>query len=75
MIKHRDTGWEMGAGIPALLFSLALCPPVKATDPDHFDSGTPPAFTQKTESFDYVRRTAMIPMRDDFGRYLSRTIF
>ena len=27
-------------------------------------SEIPPKFTPKTESFDYVRRTEMIPMRD-----------
>jgi uncharacterized protein len=30
---------------------------------------TPPNFTPKTESFDYVRRTEMIPMRDGVKLY------
>src|SRR6202008_3315947 len=32
-------------------------------------SETPPNFTPKTESFDYVRRTEMIPMRDGVKLY------
>jgi uncharacterized protein len=49
------------------VLSVATCALTLAVEPDPTPgsrSEIPPTFTPQVESFDYVRRTAMIPMRD-----------
>ena len=46
-----------------------LCSADEASPTAQLKSEIPPAFTPKTESFDYTRRTAMIPMRDGVKLY------
>ena len=61
----------MRVGILIISFSVAaaLCSADEASPTAQLKSETPPAFTPPTESFDYVRRTAMIPMRDGVKLY------
>ena len=49
--------------------TLGICCVVNAAPPGQSDSEIPTEFTPRTESFDYVRRTAMIPMRDGVKLY------
>jgi hypothetical protein len=53
------------AGVLALVVSMAAqtVPPPRPTSPA-LQSETPPQFRPVTDSFDYVRRDVMIPMRD-----------
>jgi uncharacterized protein len=48
---------------------LAICVATKTASAEQSDSEIPAEFTPRTESFDYVRRTAMIPMRDGVKLY------
>jgi len=61
----------MRVGFLIISFSVAaaLCSADEASPTAQLKSETPPAFTPQTESFDYVRRTAMIPMRDGVKLY------
>jgi hypothetical protein len=55
----------MRTGILILFYlAAALCSADEPSPTAELKSEIPPAFTPKTESFDYVRRTAMVPMRD-----------
>jgi len=57
-----------GRVVVVLLYLGACCPGVLAQNTPaqypNYPSETPPKFQQKTDSFDYVRRVEMIPMRD-----------
>jgi predicted acyl esterase len=61
----------MRAAILAISFSIvaALCSADQATPTAQLKSEIPPAFTSKTEGFDYIWRTEMIPMRDGVKLY------
>jgi uncharacterized protein len=61
----------MRTAILAISFSIvaALCSADQASPTAQFKSEVPPAFTPKTEGFDYIRRTEMIPMRDGVKLY------
>src|SRR5690348_2212072 len=47
-----------------VLWSAQLSPAQATPQYPDFPSETPPKFQPKTDSFDYVRREVMIPMRD-----------
>src|ERR1700745_1272852 len=49
--------------------AATLCAADDANPSAQLKNEIPPAFTPKTESFDYVRRTQMIPMRDGVKLY------
>src|SRR5579864_645550 len=60
---------RVGAGILRLLFLMAmfsvfLLAQDAPSQYPNYPSETPPKFQPKTDSFDYVRRVEMIPMRD-----------
>jgi uncharacterized protein len=61
----------MRAAILAISFPIvaALCSADQATPTAQLKSEIPPAFTSKTEGFDYIWRTEMIPMRDGVKLY------
>lgn len=67
MTKNR----RMRIGFFVISFSTvaALCSADDATPTAQLSNEIPPAFTPRTESFDYIRRTAMIPMRDGVKLY------
>jgi uncharacterized protein len=69
--NNRDKNRRMRAVFFSVSFSIsaALGFADDLTPPAQLKSEIPPAFTPKTESFDYVRRTAMIPMRDGVKLY------
>src|SRR6266436_7412204 len=60
---------RVGILIISFSFAAALCSADEASPTAQLKSEIPPVFTPKTESFDYVRRTAMIPMRDGVKLY------
>src|SRR6201987_2360963 len=57
--------------IRVISFSITatLCSADQASKTAPLKSEIPPVFTAKTESFDYVRRTEMVPMRDGVKLY------
>src|ERR1700741_3836779 len=57
--------------IRVISFSITatLCSADQASPTAPLKSEIPPVFTAKTESFDYVRRTEMVPMRDGVKLY------
>jgi uncharacterized protein len=59
------------AGFFIISFSIvaAFCSADDVTPTVQLPSEIPPTFTPKTESFDYTRRTVMIPMRDGVKLY------
>jgi uncharacterized protein len=61
----------MRVAILAISFSIVatLCSADQASPTAQLKSEIPPVFTPKTESFDYIRRTEMIPMRDGVKLY------
>ena len=61
----------MRAVILAVSFCVAaaLCAADEANQTAQLKSEVPSTFTPRTESFDHVRRTAMIPMRDGVRLY------
>jgi predicted acyl esterase len=60
----------MRAAILAIFSIFAtLCSADEASPTAQLKSEIPPAFTPNTESFDYIRRTEMIPMRDGVKLY------
>src|ERR1700716_2570169 len=66
-LRNSDT---MRTGILILFYlAAALCSADEPSPTAELKSEIPPAFTPKTESFDYVRRTAMVPMRDGIKLY------
>src|SRR5258708_39787706 len=56
----------MRPAVHVILISIAatLCSADEASPTAPLKSEIPPVFTANTESFDYVRRTEMIPMHD-----------
>ncbi len=63
--------YGLRAAILIISFSIAatLCSADEASPTAQLKSGIPPVFAAKVESFDYVRRTEMIPMRDGVKLY------
>ena len=61
----------MRPAIHVILISIAatLCSADEASPTAPLKSEIPPVFTANTESFDFVRRTEMIPMRDGVKLY------
>ena len=61
----------MRPAIHVILISIAatLCSADEASPTAPLKSEIPPVFTANTESFDFVRRTEMIPMRDGIKLY------
>ena len=61
----------MRPAIHVILISIAatLCSADEASPIAPLKSEIPPVFTANTESFDFVRRTEMIPMRDGIKLY------
>src|SRR5579864_4311090 len=65
----RDSMNRTGAGILRLMFLMAMFPVFlqaqnAPSQYPNYPSETPAQFHQKADSFDYVRRVEMIPMRD-----------
>ena len=61
----------MRPAVHVILISIAatLCSADEASPTAPLKSEIPPVFTANTESFDFVRRTEMIPMRDGVKLY------
>jgi predicted acyl esterase len=66
MINELRRSYGMRPAIHVILISIAatLCSADEASPTAPLKSEIPPVFTANTESFDFVRRTEMIPMRD-----------
>ncbi|MGC1302663.1 MAG: CocE/NonD family hydrolase [Caulobacteraceae bacterium] len=62
MVQHRRRFALAAFGSAALLASVAL--PAMAAAPPFQPADMPASFEARTDSFDYVRREVMIPMRD-----------
>src|SRR3984893_16587133 len=64
-MNHSGNSDTMRAAILAIFSIFAtLCSADEASPTAQLKSEIAPAFTPNTESFDYIRRTEMIPMRD-----------
>src|SRR5258708_32565909 len=66
MINELRRSYGMRPAIHVILISIAatLCSADEASPTAPLKSEIPPVFTANTESFDYVRRTEMIPIHD-----------
>jgi uncharacterized protein len=71
MINELRRSYGMRPAIHVILISIAatLCSADEASPTAPLKSEIPPVFTANTESFDFVRRTEMIPMRDGVKLY------
>lgn len=71
MTNEFSKCYGLRAAILIISFSIAatLCSADEASPTAQLKSEIPPVFAAKAESFDYVRRTEMIPMRDGTKLY------
>src|SRR5260221_13203259 len=71
MINELRRSYGMRPAVHVILISIAatLCSADEASPTAPLKSEIPPVFTANTESFDYVRRTEMIPMHDGVKLY------
>jgi putative CocE/NonD family hydrolase len=68
-IVTKDRRIRVSFFVISFCVGAVLCSADEATPTAQLNSETPATFAPKTESFDYVRRTAMIPMRDGVKLY------
>src|SRR5262245_36049934 len=55
--------------MPRMIVSALFLTPLFCQAPAHLANEMPAVFTPRTESFDYVKRDVMIPMRDGVKLY------